>query len=737
MSMSTRIPVMRTLCGALLSAGLLIPMTAMSSPAGEGLRSLRDDPWITRSASLSDLGITAPIVLDGSDASQEFYLPVPKGVALDSASISFDGKYLKAEPGRSNLVLSVDGVPVAAQNFLEGDGVVKRNLPVAPTARSTGFVRFGVNWASNVGQRQCESNASLANSLTILPESRLTYRYDSSAVANLDDAWSTLPGSPTLLVAGEKLDQQAFDSAWRMGVALERAGKRVVVKGFPAVGDEINTHGLTIPTGLISVPAFARLAGNSSHKIANAAEIGALLVLSAPSVVGDVVVMDASLRAKMNEALDALKTQVSSDADALEAFNRWRRDRASLASDELQSKQISLSSLGKQPVIAIAPDAGAVAAGVFDEFWRRILTSRQVTVQAARAPDLGERRAVRLTSLGGSTESFNVVAQGDWTTNFALNAVSVDGRMPDELVLDVAAAPGASSTRPVASVFWNGILLGAKQLEATGQPERIKARVPGYVLGLNNAVRVSFQRQPVSVDCNEVPQGFPVNVLPSSYINPGKAAPDGTFVGLLPLMADQPQLIVPESYLTSAADSIQRVVGIAYASGLSPARAELVVATGTDKSIKPTKPFLAMDVSVLGVSPLVSVTAGKQLRVDGKSVPWLDISGLDQLSTIEVVEGSGQLGLLWHALGSQPVVAQAPFVLNRGNVAIIAASGPVAWIDSSNPAASRPPGAGESAFFEWRRYISWGVPALGVALLALLLLLMIALRANRKNRKTP
>ncbi|KAG1306695.1 hypothetical protein G6F62_015358 [Rhizopus arrhizus] len=63
--------------------------------------------------------------------------------------------------------------------------------------------------------------------------------------------------------------------------------------------------------------------------------------------------------------------------------------------------------------------------------------------------------------------------------------------MPDELVMDLAAAPGASSTRPGASVFWNGILLAAKQLDADGKPERRTARVPGYALGVTNAVRVT------------------------------------------------------------------------------------------------------------------------------------------------------------------------------------------------------------------------------------------------------
>jgi len=355
-------------------------------------------------------------------------------------------------------------------------------------------------------------------------------------------------------------------------------------------------------------------------------------------------------------------------------------------------------------------------------------------VKTATPPQTLKDGSLRLTTLGGTPDSFDVVARGDWNTTFPLAAVSSDGLMPDELVMDLAAAPGASSTRPVASVFWNGILLAAKQLDANGKPERLTARVPGYALGVTNAVRVTFQRQPVSVDCNEIPQGYPVNVLPTSYVKPGKAQPDGTFVGLLPLLAGNPQLIIPDSYLADAPDNIKRVIGIASASGVSATRAELTVAPA-GQAVKPGRPFLAMEVTVDGAKPMVQVTDRKQLKVDGKNATWLDISGLDHLSTAEVVSGSGQDGLLWHTLGQHPGMLDAPFVLNRGNVAIIGAAGPVAWIDSGNPDASHPPGAGESAFFEWRRYISWSVPVISIGMLVLILILIVALRVNRRKNK--
>ena len=734
MSNPSHISAARTLRRALMAAGLLLPLGALASPAGDALRRLQGDDWVSRDVSLEDLGIREPVVLSNSDARQEFYLPVPRGVPISDAALNFDARYTKGEPGRTSMVLWVDGVPQAAQRIADGEGSAARSLNVEQRSRETGFLRLGVDWQSEIALRRCESNRATANALTISPRTRLSYRYDAAAIGSLDDAWSMLPGKPVLMVSGGKLDQQAFDSAWRIGVAMERSGKHVAVKGFPAVGDEVDTRGLQVPNGLAQVPAFAAVAGDEKHKLANPAEIGALLVMGAPAVSGDVVIADAQLRARYNEALDALQAQLAQDADAAEAFKAWRGRRMPLAGQDLQSREIRVLPLGRQAVIAVAADAGAQGAGAFDTAWRRILVTRQVQVQAAAAPRAFEDGGLRLTSLGGSPSSFDVVARGDWNITFPLAAVSADGGMPDELVMDLAAAPGASATRPVASVFWNGILLAAKQLEATGRPERLTARVPGYALGVANAVRVTFQRQPVSVDCNEIPQGYPVNVLPTSYVKPGAAEPDGTFIGLLPLLAGNPQLIVPDSYLADAPGNIKRVIGIASASGLSATRALLSLAPA-GQAAKPGRPFLAMEVALDGAKPLVKVTDRKQLTVNGKNAPWLDISGLDHLSTAEVVSAGGQSGVLWHALGQQPGALDAPFVLNRGNVAIIGAAGPLAWIDSADPGASHPPGAGESAFFEWRRYLSWSVPAISIGLLVLLLILILALRVNRKNSK--
>ena len=81
-------PVTRTLCRALMAAGLLLPLAAMASPAGDALRRLQSEDWVTRNTTLQDLGITEPVVLSNSDARQEFYLPVPRGVPISDATLN-------------------------------------------------------------------------------------------------------------------------------------------------------------------------------------------------------------------------------------------------------------------------------------------------------------------------------------------------------------------------------------------------------------------------------------------------------------------------------------------------------------------------------------------------------------------------------------------------------------------------------------------------------------------------
>ncbi len=535
--------------GSLLGLGALFAQTASASALGDAIRQLGASDGLQRSVTLKELGIVDPVVLAGT-ATQDFYLPVPRGLPLGDASIAFDGRYLKGEPGTSTVVISLNGTPAVSQTVPDGEGTLQRNLPVAQPARASDFVRLGVNWRNrNNSQQRCDENHSLANSLTISPQTRLSYRLDPRDVRTIEDVWNTLPVRTTVLVSGRQLEQASFDSAWRIGASLQRNNRRMQVRALPAVGEVIDLRGLEVPAALAGVPAFAALRGaEPQHKLASDAELGALLMLGAAQVSGDIVVADKALQQRLTAAFAALQAQLATDPDAGQALQQWRARRAPLASEALASQQLRALPMGRQMVLAVASDAGARVAGLQEAALQRLLVSDNVTVAAAQPPQWDEAKGIRLSSLGGSPDSFDVLSRGEWTMNFPLSAVASQGRMPGEITLYVAAAPGASATRPVATLFWNGMLLSASQLDANGQPERLRARVPGYALGINNTLRVSVQRQPYSADCNEIPQPYPASVLPAiSYVTPGKAEPNGSFIGLLPLLGARSQLLVPAS----------------------------------------------------------------------------------------------------------------------------------------------------------------------------------------------
>lgn len=725
----------RRLLGALLGLGALFAQPASASIVGDGIRQLGTADSLRRSISLKELGITEPVVLSGS-ANQEFYLPVPRRLSLSDASIAFEGRYLKGEAASTtSMVLTVNGAPTTVQAIGDGEGTLQRTLTTGQPPRSADFVRLGVNWYNRGGKVRCDDNNTLANSLTISPQTRLSYRVAPGEIRSIEDAWNALPAGVTVLVSGQQLEQTAFDSAWRVAASLQRAGKRITVQALPAVGDTVDVSGLAIPSALSAVPAFAALkTGGGAHRIASASELGALIALGAAQADADIVIADKALQQRMAAALDALQTSLASDADASEALRQLRSQRLPLASEALATRQIRLLPMGRKLVLAVAADAGAQVAGLQETAMQRLLTSEAVAVPVAQPPQWDESKGMRLSSLGSASDSFDVLARGSWSMNFPLSAVASRGQMPSELSLYLAAAPGASTSRPVATVYWNNVLLAAKQLEATGHPERLHARVPGYALGINNTLRVMVQRQPYSADCSEIPQAFPVSVLSAiSHVKPGNAQPDGTFVGLLPLLGGQAQLLVPGSYLAAAPAAIERVAAMAAASGLSASQAELLVAQA-GATAKPSRPFLSMDVALPDGKPLVTVTEGKRLQIRGRQADWLDLSGARRLAAAEVVRASGQDGILWHAIGEWEGGLDEPFLLQRGNIVVIGQEGPLAWIDSSDPDASLP--RDEGILQPWHRYISAGVPGMAIAVLAMLALLAMAwFVARRKQAK--
>jgi hypothetical protein len=722
-------------CGLSLLAVAPAFAVAAESPLSQAIGRLNADTRQQRVVELRDLGIDRPIILNATDARRELYLPVPGDVPLTDATLHFDASYLNGEAGRNTLLLSLDGYPVRALGLNEGEGDASAVLGVDKAPRNSGSVRLGIGWSSIISRVQCEDDRAIGNVLRIDPHTRLSYSYDASQLQDVGAAWNALPGKPGILVAPGPLSGASYDAAWRLGVALERIGKQARIVPFPSLKDSIDLGALSIPAQLTAIPAFASLDGKGQRTLDDPAQIGALLMLGqAPALNADMAVSDPQLLKAINDSLDALQRQVQSlDPAAAGAFAQWRERHVNAAITATGSDNVRLALLGAHPVLMINQDAAGKAIGLFSAAWNKLARSRQLTVGEEANMPLSEDGRVALTRLGGQPGSIDVLAKADWSASFALGSVAYDGRVPVSAAVDVAAAPGASGTAPVASLFLNDFLIGARQLDANGQKERIEARIPRYALAAQNTLRVSFQRQPVSDLCRETPQAFPVSILPSSHLTLEKTALDNDFSGMAARFAAATDLWVPQSYLDRPASSLPQLIRVASASGVSPLRAQLKVSDDAKVAVTPDKPFLAFEVPVKGSDESVQVDYQGQLLIHHQEQTLLDLKSLNHLAVLQVVESGSQQGMLYRTLGGQAPNFARPVLLERGNVTILGDDGPLTTFDAKDPTGSQMiDGQEPKGLDAWRKPSAlWLIPA---ALIAFLLLLLAGRRA-RRNRQ--
>lgn len=730
----------RTLYAALfLSAGLGFTSTSGAQPIwpGKDARPIAHSApatWAQQAHSLRTMGIELQPLTAGPDGYKEIYFPVPADVPLDEAELTFKARYLMDEVG-AQLQLLVDGQPMITRSFSAKEGLIDISLPLDPQTRQSGFVRLGINWLSTRILQACQVAPASASTLSISDETSISYRYTASPSFSLKSAWGAMSSNPLLLVSGEQGESAAFDAGWRFATVLQSAGKQVKVGAFPAVGDVVPMEGTEIPEALANNTVFESIGRAGPRlKIETEAVIGALMMLGVRPAIGDVVIVDDSMRKKMDSALDALEATLAQDPVATKALNAWR-SKFSLAGDTTQPADMWVTFAGTHPIVAIRAQAGPQAAGLFSDTWRPILTSPHIQTTAAFPGSMESENRLHLSRLGASFGHFQVSNQGHWTTIFPLSAASTDGRMPTRLTLDVAVAPDSSSASPVVSVLLNGTLLTAARMRADGEQERISARIPGYALRLNNELRVEVQRKPEASGCAQPVKGYPVSVLPTSYLEVGKAQPDGTFVGLLPLLAGPLNLIVPDTWPDQAQHRIPEMARLAVASGMSPVHTRLVLAPG-DKPAQPGATFVAMNVPVDGVQSKVNVAPSGKIAISKRHVTRLDVSGLEGITAVEVAKSGTQHGLLWQS-GNEPTdVPGLSYVLDRGDVALIESGGRITWVDSTNPDSSSIADAADTAFYEWRHYLSWGIPlAAAVVSFFAVLLAVVYIARRRRVRK--
>ena len=176
------------------------------------------------------------------------------------------------------MLVSLDGSPVLARALTQPQGNAAATIGVDGSPRANGYVRVGFEYASVINDAVCADQTAIGNVLRLAPGTRLNYRYNSGDIRDLRTAWSALSQTPAIshiVETGRHRSPTIPPGAPPR--SCQRDGREPSVSGWPAVGDTVNLGTPDVPAALRAMPAFAALAAGGEHRLANAAEAGALL----------------------------------------------------------------------------------------------------------------------------------------------------------------------------------------------------------------------------------------------------------------------------------------------------------------------------------------------------------------------------------------------------------------------------------------------------------------------------
>lgn len=719
-------------------AGLAHGADAAETDSAAGAFSrLSTDSLASRVVTLSQLGLQDTVIGGAADARRQFYIPVPAGIPITDAALQMDAKYLRADGGRTTVLLSLDGTPVLGRSFQQEQGDASASVGVDGRARRSGYLRVGMAWTSVINDNICADQTANGNLMHVAPSSRFSYRFDTAAVNDLSTAWSALPQAPVLMVAGRSLDAKAFDTAWRAEALLERDGKHPLVQGLPKVGDAVSLGNLVVPPALKVFPSFAALEGpdraGGSHKLATPAEVAAYIALaSAAGFVPDVMVANDAMRTALSSSVDALRNEVvgqSSSPALAAAFDAWRKRFIQPLADPLAAGEVRLAHLGAQAIMLVGDP---LAISILAQAWRAVDVSNRLFVHQLDTVVQSDTGTIAFSDLGGEPRALDVVDQAQWEANFDLAAASGNNRVPYELAFDFAAAPSPRNGAPIASIYFNDVLIGAGRITADGHSQRLTAHIPRYALAARNTVRVLFQRQPDATGCAARAGGYPVAVLPTSHLVLTQAGTDydDDFTGMNVRFASHVNVLVPRAYLDDALASVPRIAGLADATGLSPARAVLsVIAPGG--LAKPDGPFLAADVGLADQHTRAQVSQDRLKLTDISGRVLFDVSGLAGLGVIDVARSGSHPGVVYRTIGQRAPVMPPSLQLSRGDIAVFDGNGILKQIDTLHPDGIYSGNAPDN----WRQIVRWAIPA-GLIVLFILLLLLAFISRRRRLKKS-
>ncbi|MBL8628363.1 MAG: cellulose biosynthesis cyclic di-GMP-binding regulatory protein BcsB [Rhodospirillaceae bacterium] len=725
------------LCTVLVTRVLLAAET--SSPKDNIERKLAVGPekWVptvSRTFTLDNLGFSSPLLFSGAELNRQIFFPIPRDLPLQSAEIDLTATYVRSNVGHMTFLTSLNDTPVFAFEPTAAEGAFQRTIQIpVNNGRPRGdFITLGLNHSTVTSENRCSEQRSIANVVTVSPDSALHYSVAAKDVADVNTAWRILPQATRILIPNRTLTADEYRTALRIAIALADTRRTAAFVTIPNIGDVVDGVQFTPPAALARARSFAKFNAPrvKLETAADRAAYGILLSMQGQTAFGDAVVGYDWLKQILDQDIAALRAELAADG-AEKALDAWIA--AGLSSRKVNAADnLKLDAIYGQPVVVFDSENASAPAGLVGSMWSTLAQNASLTVDyASEAHDT--RTWIPLTDLSPNLNAQAVIEYGEWLATFSASKLP-QGRWPTTIELEVRISPDASDALPVLSVMLNDVLLRAERVEATSDIVRLTADIPSYLLGSVNTVRVAVQRATQSGDCRALSRGYMAQVMPTSRLVLSDVKIDDQFFGLKSQFSKTGTVAVPQDYLADALNSLPYVHAFIYALGITPTSLRINVFDQA-KSFAPFESFIAFGMKLPGLRQDIVVENGElklQSKDGGEAV---QVKGAGNMAVAQITNLRDYAGVTINSVTGKPFRDVKVDSLAAGDIAVFGSTGQVLLLgdDDYRVTSIRRALLEPSAIFH--RYSVWIVSGLSILGMLIFMRLVRAFLDRRKRMK--
>jgi cellulose synthase operon protein B len=562
---------------------------------------------------LADIGIGGGIRFANLGGRREIFIPLPQGADIVASELVLTLDDVTAHAARRSLEVLVNDHTVSAV-ALDGrsSGRVLR-VPLETARGRDQFLKLTFVYSGAVTQDRCIDVHYVGDSLTIRPESSVELMVAPTGGLDVATTAALLPRDVAVVLPARPLLAADIAAALTVGRSLAASGRRVAFhSGFAELNDPTR-HG------------DPRRWTRGVVVVGTADDVAAQLDTPIATVAGPI----AGLGALTAVRIGGLPALLVSDASA-----------------------IGTGQLLASPWLAAT--RGVPAVSIAEASAQKRPADRVSFEQLGLAPALAE-----------------VFGRAELSVVVNTRALPARTRM-SRLGLDIMVAPDGAGERAVVSAFVNDNLL-ASTVAATGEPTRLDLAVPDGLVGNVANIRAVVQRRSPQGDCRFEPQGYPAQLLGSSFIGLSDAgARLQDFSDLSARWSEGVEVLVPEA----TSQHPLAVLGMlsSVLSALTPTTAPIKVGyVAADAAPAPQGAWLAVGNAPPATStPRVRFDRGRVAVSDRSGRALLDIGGLASGAVVQLMSAGTQPGMWIKPLAADGVLPDpVDLRIERGDVAVL------------------------------------------------------------------